>query len=241
MCCLMCFDDSPIPDDPKAFRPNTFQISMMEACYKNQPVCLVAYLCPPCCAYSTRMNVLDKDISRYTCCQGYLNNRCFTAGQCGEQNCPKFCLAVESCCCLGPSMSSSRMFMMDQYDLRPDPCDNRIVRFTNCLMLLSCVCDILAIFIREIRHLAHIIHMVANCVFYTTIGCMASQVHNELANRAEGGTTYASLLESQGQDEPQPYRSSQHSHRHGMPIPVGQPVPEYIPKTEQPRSDTADL
>ena len=50
----------------------------------------------------------------------------------GEQRCPRFCLALESCLCLGLSMSSTRNFVMDTYDLRPDPCDNRLIRFSNC-------------------------------------------------------------------------------------------------------------
>lgn len=71
-------------------------------------------------------------MSKYICCQGYMNCMCFKAGSCGESSCPELCLCLESFCCLGPAMSSSRMFVMDQYDLRPDPCDNRLIRFTNC-------------------------------------------------------------------------------------------------------------
>ena len=85
------------------------------------------------------------------------------------------------------------MFMMDQYDLRPDPCDNRVVRLTNCLMMLSCIFDILAIFIRELREAAHILHVVANCVFYSTIGCMAGQVNREVDFRRTSLQEYAQL------------------------------------------------
>lgn len=191
MCCL--FDDGPVEDDPRAYREGTFQISMMDALYKNQPWCCCTYLLPCCSAYYTRYKVLDGDLTKYTCCQGYMDNRCFHAGTCGEQSNPSCCLCLETFFCLGPSVSSSRMFVMDQYDLRPDPCDNRIIRFTNCLMLLSCVCDVLSIFIREIRHLAHLIHVVANCVFYSTIGCMASQVNREVDFRRKSSFDYVDL------------------------------------------------
>jgi hypothetical protein len=111
MCGIICFGE-PVEDDPKQDRPNTFRISMAEGCY--QPACLATYLCPVCCVYYARTQVIDSDMSRYTCCQGYLNNRCFQSGQCGEQSCPQLCLMTEAVCCLGPSMSSSRMFLMDQ-------------------------------------------------------------------------------------------------------------------------------
>lgn len=85
---------------------------------------------------------------------------------------------------------------MDQYDLRPDPCDNQIVRLTNCLQLLACFCDIAAIFIRELRELAHILDMIANCVFYSTVGCMASQVNNEIDYRRKSQQDYSNLSSS---------------------------------------------
>ncbi len=168
---------------------------MMDSLTQNQPVCCLTYLLPCCSAYYTRYRVLDSDMKRYTCCQGYLDGTCcFRSGVLGEQSCPEVCLCVESFCCVGPSMSSTRMFIMDQYDLRPDPMDNRVVRLTNCLMMLSCVCDILSIFIRELRDAAHCLHTVANCVFYSTIGCMASQVNKEVDYRRASLQEYSQLV-----------------------------------------------
>lgn len=146
----------------------------------NQPMCIAGYLMPCCCAYHTRMRIIDTDLRRYTCCQGYFDNLCCIAGHCGEASCPQLCLCLESFLCLGPSISATRMYTMDRWDLRPDGCDNRIVRFTNTLMILSCICDIMSIFVRELRHCAHGIHLMADCVFYTTIGCMISQVNAEI-------------------------------------------------------------
>lgn len=112
-----------------------------------------------------------------------IDNPFFRAGTCGEQSCPTLCLALESFCCLGISMSSSRIYVMDMFDLRPDPCDNRIVRFTNCLMCFACILDVIAIFVPCCRDTAHHIQTLANMVFYTTIGCMAAQVSHEVDYR----------------------------------------------------------
>lgn len=131
-CCLFFFSGDPIDDDPKASRSNRFQISMMDGLTTHQPWCCLTYLCPCCSAYYTRYRALDGDMTKYMCCQGYINCMCFRGGGCGEQSCPEFCLALESFFCLGPSMSTSRLSVMDQYNLRPDPCDNRLIRLTNC-------------------------------------------------------------------------------------------------------------
>ena len=137
--------------------------------------------------------LLDSDLTRYSCCQGYMDVCCFRAGMCQEQSCPALCLCCESVVCLGPSISSSRLFVMDQYDLRPDSCDNQLIRFSNCLAMLSCVCDILSIFHRDLRHLAHTIDIISNCVFYSTMGCMTSQVLAELSYRRENASEYYSM------------------------------------------------
>ncbi|CAM9190063.1 unnamed protein product, partial [Ectocarpus fasciculatus] len=150
----MFFSDDPIDGDAKSGRPNRFQLSLMDGLTHNQPWCLLTFLCPPCATYYSRYRVLDGDMSRYTCCQGYLNCACFKAGTMGESSCPEVCLALESCLCLGPAMSSSRLLVMDTYSLRPDPCDNRLVRLSNCLQMLSCACHLLAIFVKELRHVA---------------------------------------------------------------------------------------
>ena len=73
-CCLLCFDDSPVPEDPRFGKRgilfyiyiffsqrfyikwiylyfnnlDKFDVSMMDTCCT--PRCLAAYLCSPCCA-----------------------------------------------------------------------------------------------------------------------------------------------------------------------------------------------
>ena len=92
-------------------------------------------------------------------------------------------------------MSSSRLSVMDQYDLRPDPCDNQLIRMSNCckycaclyyycnddycfsfigyviaVQMMSCVCDILAMFVEELQQLSQLTKMVADFIFYTLMG-----------------------------------------------------------------------
>lgn len=192
VCCLLCFDDSPLPG-PRSTNRNSFHVRMADTPCHAQPYCFLGYLCPCCMAYWARYKTLNGDLSRYTCCQGYLDCGCFRAGNCNEQACPELCLAIESCLCLGPAVSSTRLFLMDMYDLKPDQCDNRLVRFTNCLMCLSCVCDIAAIFVRDARHLAHAIHVVSECAFYSTIGCMVGQILVEIDHRSASAQLYSQV------------------------------------------------
>lgn len=87
-----------------------------------------------------------------------------------------FCLGLESLLCCGPSISAARLQIMDLYDLRSDPCDNRIIRLTNFLMCFACILDIASIFVPMLDNAALIIGLLADTVFYSALGCMVSQV-----------------------------------------------------------------
>lgn len=76
---------------------------------------------------------------------------------------------------------------MDKFALRPDLCDNQIMRFSNCLNMLSCICDIAGLFNRNLLHLAHLLHVVSDVVFYTVIGLMAAQTLHEVNAQASAG------------------------------------------------------
>lgn len=200
VCCLLCFSDEPHEDDMRGNRPEMFQIRMIDAPCKEPLHCCTTYFCTPCSTYYVRQTVLGGTLENYSCCQGYMDNQCFKAGKCGETSCPQLCLCLESFLCLGPSMSSSRMFMMDKYDLASDPCDRQMIRFVNCLMIFACICDILGTFMPELRDFSEMLRTIANCVFYSAMGCMAGQVHHEVNYRklkdlesppAMGGAVYS--------------------------------------------------
>jgi hypothetical protein len=192
VCCLLCFSGAPLDDDEKSQRERKFQISLVDAVCKGQPCCVLSCLCPCCAAMKARQDVLDGDMTKYICCQGYIGGCCCCKpGHVGEKSCPELCLCLESFCCVGPSMSTSRLYLMDKHNLGYDECDNRMIRFSNCrkfppsspslstlisipVQILSCICNILAIFISELRELARLIQCIADLVFYSMMGWYVS-------------------------------------------------------------------
>jgi len=179
-CCLLCFSDDPIEGDKRAGLNNTFQLSMMEAgtTCKGQPLCCISMLLPPCAAFYARYHILGGDWSKYRCCQGYLDGACcgcFKAGMCCESTLPCPCMLIENVLCLGFGVSSSRLYVMDAYELTSDPCDRRLIRFNNCMQVLSCICHVLAILDKSFRSLADLVDRIADVVFLMTMSCMVSQ------------------------------------------------------------------
>ena len=125
----------------------------------------------------------------YVCCQGYTGSCCcFHPGACCEKEMPRTCMFVEACCCAGLAVSSTRFVLMDQYKLVPDECDNRLIRFNNCMQVLSCICHFAAIFDRNLRDLAQIIDLIADIVFFSMAGCMTAQVDYEINYRESLGS-----------------------------------------------------
>jgi hypothetical protein len=123
-----------------------------------------------CVCVCVLLQVLEDDMSKYICCQGYICPQgccCLKPGGCGESSCPDLCLCLESFCCVGPSMSSSRAYSMDKHNLANDECDNRMIRFSNCMQMLACICNILAMFIEPLRELARLINLIADIIFYS--------------------------------------------------------------------------
>jgi hypothetical protein len=139
--------------------------------------------CPfTCCCtqFCLRRKVLENDMSKYSCCQGYFNCCCFKSGSMGEESCPDLCLAIEACCCNNLAVSASRMYVMQKYDLSSDPCDYRLIRINNCLQALSCICDILAVFIDGLKDCAQILDCISDLFFHCVSGCMTVQVAHEM-------------------------------------------------------------
>eukprot|EP01147_Barroeca_monosierra_P002705 gene2705-5587_t len=58
--------------------------------------------------------------------------------------------------------------------------DNRLIRFNNCMQILSCLCYILAIFFKELRHLARLVDLLADIIYCLIQACMQAQTHHEL-------------------------------------------------------------
>ena len=145
--------------------------------------------CLPCtCCFTQillRQKVLEGDMHKYQCCQGYVNNCCFKAGSLGEESCPFLCLVLEAFFCSNLAVSASRMYVMDRYQLSSDPCDYRLIRLSNCLQMLSCFCDLLACACDNgnIRQLAILIDHLADLMYHCVSSCMTAQVSSRVCYR----------------------------------------------------------
>lgn len=76
-----------------------------------------------------------------------------------------FLATVQVIWCESCAISGTRIEVQITRSIETDPCDNRIIRFNNCMQILSCICHILAIFIAELRELAQIIDCIAQIVY----------------------------------------------------------------------------
>lgn len=200
MVCCFFFSDEPLGPDEKVsrhgYRPSgtLFQTPMMKApCAECPSSCCWCFgqffpLTSGCTQYFLRKKVLDGKMENYRCFQGQFTVCCcIKAGSCGEESCPDLCLCCEAHFCNGPAVSASRAFLMDKYDLMSDPCDNRLIRCNNCLLMLSCFCHVLALVDDSFNNLARILDIISDVVFHTVSGCMTAQVAHELDYREVNG------------------------------------------------------
>lgn len=133
--------------------------------------------------YALRRKSLNYNMSKYTCCQGYYDGFCcgmIQSNQLGEQNCPDLCAFIEGCFCNSCAVSATRLYVIEKYNLRTDPCDNRLIYLNNCIQLVACVFDILAIWMDELRNARAILDHIADLVYHITSGMMTAQVSIEL-------------------------------------------------------------
>mmetsp|Transcript_125 Transcript_125/g.430 ORF Transcript_125/g.430 Transcript_125/m.430 type:complete len:197 (+) Transcript_125:298-888(+) len=179
---------------------------MGEAPFKS-PCCCLLGGCPFTCLCTTfhmRYKALNhvtpgSGWDHYICCQGYFPKCCcFTPGSCGEKSLPRTCMCCEACCCPGIAISSTRFVIMDNYALTPDVCDNRLIRFNNCIQILSCICHILACIDGTFREAAQIVDCIADVVFFTTAGCMTAQTNFEMDYRSSLNTATATVITNGG-------------------------------------------
>lgn len=174
---MCCIDDGPVEGDRFSENTITYQTDMMHAPCANPGGCCIACLFPCCFAMMLRKDVLDGNMEEYSCCQGYYNCCCIKEGTCQGSSAGLCC---EAFCCLSLAVSSTRIYLMDKKNLHSDPCDRRIIRFNNCMQMLSCFCHIAACFIDGLDQCARYIDHAADIVFCVTQSCMQAQVHHEL-------------------------------------------------------------
>jgi len=143
-------------------------------------------------------------MENYSCFQGQFTYCCCIKAGCVplEKECPSLCLCIESHLCNGAAVSATRMLIMDRYDVSTDKCDNQLIRCSNCLQLLRCVCDTMAIFYPEARDLANIIDIIADLTYHTVSGCMTAQVAHEINYQLEHASNAAANANGNANQSP---------------------------------------
>ncbi|XVF52941.1 hypothetical protein PTKIN_Ptkin05aG0058400 [Pterospermum kingtungense] len=162
---------------------NLWHTDLMSTMQHDTPYCCFAFWCGPCASYMLRKRALYNDMSRYTCCAGYMP----CSGRCGERKCPEFCLFTEVFCCFGNSVASTRFLLQDEFNIQTTKCDNCIIGFMFCLQQIACIFSIIAMIVgsSEIQDAAQLLNCLADMVYCTRnirlkwTNEMASSVHNQ--------------------------------------------------------------
>lgn len=174
--------------------PNNFALPLKDACCTEPCCCIISGLGTPCgfTACWARSRVLEtyyQGAQDFTCFQGYIPSICCVpvGDACSCCNGSMAGVCFEGCCCPVLSLSIARIHLMNTKGIRPDPCDYQIIQFANFLQLLSCIFDIVAIFVEAARDAALILDLIADFVTYSVGGCMGAQVYHETNKDKKNG------------------------------------------------------
>lgn len=131
--CFVLIPSGPVERDEHASGTKQFTKQLLLQCFNEPLWCLGSCICCPCANYRLREDVLDKNWSKYECCQGKLNScMCINSEWCqnSAQQCPQACAAMESCCC-ACAMIGNRDYLIDIQHYESDPCDRRMIWCSN--------------------------------------------------------------------------------------------------------------
>ncbi|WVZ09962.1 hypothetical protein V8G54_014492 [Vigna mungo] len=160
---------------------NFWHTNLFTTIQANTPYCCFALWCAPRVSYLLRKRALYDDMSRYTCCAGYMP----CSGRCGESKFPELCLAVEVVCCFPNSVASTRFLLQDEFNIQTTKCDNCIIGFMFCIQQLACIFSIIACIVgnSELREASQLLSCLANFVYCTVCACMQTQHKIEMDKR----------------------------------------------------------
>ncbi|XP_013635459.1 uncharacterized protein LOC111212362 [Brassica napus] len=160
---------------------NVWQSDLMSTVTADTPYCCFSCLCGPCVSYLLRKRALYNDMSRYTCCGGYMP----CSGRCGESKCPQFCLATEVFLCFGNSVASTRFMLQDEFNIHTTQCDNCIIGFMFCLNQIACIFSLVACIVGsdELSEASQLLSCLADMVYCTVCACMQTQHKIEMDKR----------------------------------------------------------
>ncbi|CAK9156743.1 unnamed protein product [Ilex paraguariensis] len=161
--------------------PNLWRTDLVHTIVADPPFCCFAFLCGPCASYLLRKRALYNDMSRYTCCGGYMP----CSGRCGESHCPELCLCTEVFLCFANSVASTRFMLQDEFNIQTTKCDNCIIGFMFCLQQLACIFSLLACITgsEEIGEASQLLNCLSDIVYCTVCPCMQTQHKVELDRR----------------------------------------------------------
>ena len=201
-----CLDGSP-PEgdaDPKDSRGKSMrdrnkrqkemETGMCGACCKAPLACICTAIpfTAPCMTFFLRKEVLGENMEDYQCCQGTYKCCCCHGGMCCEKNCPSCCLMIESTLCCPCAVVSTRTYMMDKYQLKPDPCDNRLIACQACVQSCGCLLTIVGCVVsclplpgadqagKAATATGAVVSCIADGCFYVMLTCMAAQTKHQM-------------------------------------------------------------
>ncbi|XP_048532740.1 uncharacterized protein LOC125511417 [Triticum urartu] len=160
---------------------NLWHTDLPNAIQADFPYCCLSLWCGPCVSYMLRKRALYNDMSRYTCCAGYMP----CSGKCGESKCPEFCLATEVFLCFGNSVASTRFLLQDEFNIQTTKCDNCIIGFMFCLQQVACIFSIVAAIVgsEELSEASQILSCLSDMVYCSVCACMQTQHKVEMDKR----------------------------------------------------------
>ncbi|CAH9123728.1 unnamed protein product [Cuscuta epithymum] len=204
---------------------NHWHTDLMNATLADPLYCCFSVCCAPCASYLLRKRALYNDMSRYTCCGGYMP----CSGRCGESHCPELCLCTEVFCCFANSVASTRFILQDEFNIQTTQCDNCIIGFMFCLQQLACICSCIACIVgsEELNNLSQMLNCLSDTVYCSVCSCMQTQHKVEMDKRdGKFGRPQAPLA----------VPPVQHMSRIDQPLPPpagsGQPPPAYPPQQQ---------
>ncbi|KAG2302893.1 hypothetical protein Bca52824_031544 [Brassica carinata] len=204
---------------------NLWHSDLMGTVTADTPYCCLACVCGPCVSYLLRRRALYNDMSRYTCCAGYMP----CSGRCGESKCPQLCLATEVFLCFGNSVASTRFLLQDEFNIQTTQCDNCIIGFMFCLSQVACIFSIVACLVGsdELSQASQILSCCADMVYCTVCACMQTQHKLEMDKR-DG------VFGSQPMGVPPPQQMSRFDQPVGYPPAAYPPAQGYPPASYPP-------
>lgn len=166
-----------------------WQLELMKTCTTKPGFCCYAGFCPYCASYQLRQQALYGDMTRYICCAGY----CPCSGRMGEQKCPEFCLGLETVCCFGQSVASTRWLIQDELQIQTTQCDNCIIGTMIAMQYVACLCSIAACLTgsADLAELSQCLDCVADILWCTVCTCIQTQHKAELEHRDQAGNAPA--------------------------------------------------